>query len=758
MRAFMIGLLFCLILFPVPATSQELPEECTVGVASGSATADGRPLLWKNRDADAPNNEVAYFEDGRFKYIAITTAGHSQHIWAGANEMGFCIINSASRDLEGHSKSGMDNGEIMKKALQTCVTARNFEQLLIRTNTQGRQTNANFGVIDAFGGAVFFETGNYSYTRFDANDRNIAPYGYIVRSNFAETGGGSGGRTRFLRGDMLWKKAVQRNELSVEFLLREVARDLADESGAPYSIPLREKIGENPAGTILTETTINRWSTVSAVVCHGVLTRENPSLTTFWAVLGEPILSVAVPCWVIAQKTAGSLDNEPNSPLCSGVNDIKKRVYYDFGEKSRFLKTELLADIWETTYPAEDSIFHETETLLAQWRANYPTEVEVAGFHQRMAQRAFSAIQRVRQSLQEKIKPIRVGVYADFGADQKCVSETIAALSLDPEMEIRTLSGVDIANAALDNLDAVVFPGGSGSRQAGSLGDIGRKNVREFVAHGGGYVGICAGAYLGSDHPDYDWRLGLADAHVIDREHYERGKSLVNIELTPAGSRLLKEYNPGTIVRCYYANGPLLSPGQNPQLADYAALAHFQSDVHLTNDAPPGKMPGSTFLLEASYGTGKAVLCAGHPESTPGARWIVPRMVRSAAARATFDYASLWVKPDRFSDEILFTGDWVKQETSLLRKLISPDTAEKLAAMKALTEMGSRDFFQWLPGRLRDDDPEIRKAAAGLILELDYIPAVPDLEAAANRETDEAVKKAMVGALDQMHRALPNTP
>jgi len=758
MRALMIGLLFCLILFPIPVASQELLEECTVGVASGSATADGRPLLWKNRDADAPNNEVVYFEDGRFKYIAITTAGHSQHIWAGANEMGFCIINSASRDLEGHSKSGLDNGEIMKKALQTCVTARNFEQLLIRTNTQGRQTNANFGVIDAFGGAVFFETGNYAYTRFDANDRNIAPYGYIVRANFAETGGGSGGKTRYLRGDKLWKDAVLRNQLSAEYILREVARDLADESGERYEIPLKKKIGENPRGTILTDATINRWSTVSAVVCHGVLTKENPSLTTFWAMLGEPILSVAAPCWVIAQKTAAPLDDEPNSPLCSSVNDIKRRAYYDFGEKSRFLKTELLPDIWETNYAAEDSIFRETKRLLAEWRTDYPTEREVADFHQRMSQRAFSAIQRVQKSLQRKMKPIQVGVYADFGASDHCVIETVAALSLDPEMQVRKLSGVDIANAALDNVDVVVFPGGSGSKQACSLGEIGRTYVREFVASGGGYVGICAGAYLGSDHPDYDWRLGLADAHVIDREHYERGKSLINVELTPDGSRLLKEYGSKTTVQCYYANGPLLSPGQNPELNDFTALAHFKSDVHLTHDAPAGKMPGSTFLLEVSYGVGKVMLCAGHPESTPGARWIIPRMVRSAAKRELIDYAALWVKPDRFSSEILFTPDWVKQESGLLRKLISSDTREKLAAMKSLAEMGSRDFFQWLPGRLRDDDPEIRRAAAGMILALDYIAAVPELEAAANRETDETVKKSMAAALEQLRRVLPNTP
>ena len=35
-------------------------EGCTVGVASGRATPDGRPLLWKTRDGSAMNNEVYY--------------------------------------------------------------------------------------------------------------------------------------------------------------------------------------------------------------------------------------------------------------------------------------------------------------------------------------------------------------------------------------------------------------------------------------------------------------------------------------------------------------------------------------------------------------------------------------------------------------------------------------------------------------------------------------------------------------------------
>jgi putative intracellular protease/amidase len=44
--------------------------------------------------------------------------------------------------------------------------------------------------------------------------------------------------------------------------------------------------------------------------------------------------------------------------------------------------------------------------------------------------------------------------------------------------------------------DLVVFPGGSGSRQAAALEQEGRGAVWRFVEAGGGYLGVCVGAYL----------------------------------------------------------------------------------------------------------------------------------------------------------------------------------------------------------------------------------------------------------------------
>ena len=75
----------------------------------------------------------------------------------------------------------------MKLALMTCATVSEFEELLKKL-PKPLGVEANFGVIDAFGGAAYFETNNFYYTKFDVNDVKIAPKGYLIKTNFSFSG------------------------------------------------------------------------------------------------------------------------------------------------------------------------------------------------------------------------------------------------------------------------------------------------------------------------------------------------------------------------------------------------------------------------------------------------------------------------------------------------------------------------------------------------------------------------------------------
>jgi len=42
---------------------------CTVAVISGKYTKDGRPLLWKNRDTNYINNQIMFFNEGKYDFM-----------------------------------------------------------------------------------------------------------------------------------------------------------------------------------------------------------------------------------------------------------------------------------------------------------------------------------------------------------------------------------------------------------------------------------------------------------------------------------------------------------------------------------------------------------------------------------------------------------------------------------------------------------------------------------------------------------------
>lgn len=392
MRSTMHSGLAAIFLFVGAATAQSLPtdhqpgfEECTVGVASGRATRDGRPLLWKNRDASAVNNEVVYFDDGRYAFVGIVNAGQTKSVWGGVNERGFCIMNSLSTDLPGGSPTGLGNGALMRVALETCADLDDFAKLLVKTDKGGRRTKANFGVIDAQGGAAIFETSHTAHRLYDATDPETAPEGYIVRANFAMTGGGDGGRQRYERAGVLCRTAVDTERLDYQYLLRDFCRDL---DGA-------EKMGEQ----LRLQNSINRRSTVSAMVFHGVNEEENPALTTFWAILGEPILSVAVPCWVRAKGTAPELDGKERSPLCDLAIEIKKQSYVMAESGPLRLEPKGVAVTMPVTLAAEDRIFDHTEKAMNDWRRKLPAPRTVKEFHDEMARSALAGLRKAQKAL-----------------------------------------------------------------------------------------------------------------------------------------------------------------------------------------------------------------------------------------------------------------------------------------------------------------------------------------------------------------------
>ena len=367
-------------------------EECTTAVVSGAATPDGRPLLWKNRDIDEQNNKVVLVTDGVLAAVAIASIGSSSSVWMGANAAGFSIENSNSEDLEGTATGG--NGSFMRQALTSCSTVADFEALLVQTNVTGRATQANYGVIDAAGGAAMFEVGNHTYRKYDATDPTDAPLGFIVRTNFGFTGDGSGsGQVRYERAVDLLTAAALSGTLTHSFLLRSAARDLRNDIVDPYPLPYEGGQDGRPAGFIRTVYSISRTTTRSCTVFRGVLGGEDPRLTTMWTILGEPVCSIALPVWPLAASVPVELGGPSTAPLGDAAI-VKKGLCYHLVTSPEYIDTGALDDglgggVFAYTEAIEDRALIRAEAALEAWRAAAPSPTAVAQFQNALTLESF---------------------------------------------------------------------------------------------------------------------------------------------------------------------------------------------------------------------------------------------------------------------------------------------------------------------------------------------------------------------------------
>ncbi len=367
-------------------------QECTTAVVSGAATPDGRPLLWKNRDTEERDNKVVLVTDGPLAAVAVASVGASSSVWMGVNAAGFAIENSNSEDLEGTSGGG--NGTFMRQALATCSTVADFEALLVLTNAAGRTTRANYGVIDATGGAALFEVGNHTFRKYDATDPVDAPNGFIIRTNFAFTGDGSGtGQVRYARAVDLLTAAALSETLTHAFLLRSASRDLKNDVVDPYPLPYEGGQDGRPAGFIRTVYSINRTTTRSATVFRGVLPGEDPRLTTMWTVLGEPVCSIALPVWPLAGAVPSELGGTSTAAVCDEAI-VKKGLAYHLPTSPEYIDTAALDDglgggVFSFTEAIEDRALAQAEAALQAWRASPPTSTDVGNLQSRLATDSF---------------------------------------------------------------------------------------------------------------------------------------------------------------------------------------------------------------------------------------------------------------------------------------------------------------------------------------------------------------------------------
>ncbi|MCG8412362.1 MAG: DJ-1/PfpI family protein [Bacteroidales bacterium] len=356
-------------------------------------------------------------------------------------------------------------------------------------------------------------------------------------------------------------------------------------------------------------------------------------------------------------------------------------------------------------------------------------------------------------SCTQKENIIKVAVFNGNGASPICVIETKEALLIDSDISVSEISSSEIMKGCLANFDVLVFPGGSGSKELNNLGDQGKEIVRNFLTKNGkGIIGICAGSFLLSKTEGYP-SLQLGNVRVIDRVHYARGKGLIEFELTNEGKKIFPELV-GRKAYCQYYDGPIL--GQIKEKENFKAIGKYVTDIHPNKGAPKNVTPKKLFLYNEKIGEGKLFAISGHPESTPGMRWMLPRMVRWVSNQKMVSYTPSVVRPDIYNQVVLFDQKQKRVEKKYWWQLFHPSPDSIIIAMEQLHFMHSRPAVRWNMGLLRSKHAEVRLKAVELLFDSEYTAALPDIKDIFELEENALNKEKMSEIIKKMNRIKNN--
>ena len=357
---------------------------CSSAVISGKVTPDGRPLLWKNRETGHLLNHMAYVKGEKYDFVANVNSDNfpaKKEAWIGSNTAGFALMNTQSYNLEkgdiADDDRGPKNGEVIYRALEVCATVADFCHFL-DTISKPSGIEANFGVIDAQGGAAMFEVDEHSYQMFDANDPNVAPHGYVARTNFSNGGelNVGYGYVRYLEVERVLSKACAMGGITPQLIFTDLARSFRNNI---LDIDLRSGNYNYPktSGWFIDQDFIPRKDTSCSIVVQGVKKGENPELSILWTVLGYTPTSLAVPVWVKNNLPAmvsydAALKTSPLSAAAWKLANEKVFHYRQGGGTNHYLHWENLYNlqgtgIMQRLIPIEEEVYRQTLPVQENW-------------------------------------------------------------------------------------------------------------------------------------------------------------------------------------------------------------------------------------------------------------------------------------------------------------------------------------------------------------------------------------------------------
>ena len=210
----------------------------------------------------------------------------------------------------------------------------------------------------------------------------------------------------------------------------------------------------------------------------------------------------------------------------------------------------------------------------------------------------------VTGSLKQKGIIADVLIYTDVGTWDEGVT------AFEKFLEFKDLTWYECDDSYIENnnliglYNAIHFPGGSSAQYNAQINEDGLSHIRDFVAAGGGYLGICAGSSFACDRviwqgETYDYPLDLfAGVGYGPIEEIAPWPTYTITSIAMNASNPINQYEPSSEDIMYY--------GGDSFYADEGQEMQVIGTYDLYNNDPA--------VINFQYGEGRVVLFGPHPE------------------------------------------------------------------------------------------------------------------------------------------------
>ncbi|HAF27937.1 MAG TPA: hypothetical protein DCG75_02720 [Bacteroidales bacterium] len=322
---------------------------------------------------------------------------------------------------------------------------------------------------------------------------------------------------------------------------------------------------------------------------------------------------------------------------------------------------------------------------------------------------------------------IAVGIYRATGYEYNSINLIAEALKIDAGIVYVTLTDADVLKTKLENIDVIIFPEIENGQIIDQLDDELAEIFKNFISKKGA-IALCNGSCI---------MLKAQDCQTLDLVDLNFEKDSMNNSLLSRTSFNLNE------------NGEKIFP----ELKGYKDLYMDKCDNNIveTDTLKGNKILGfmsnsetaNPIFITSKFNSGKIFISNTHPETTPGMRWMIPRIVRWVYNQEFIFYNKKVFRPDYYTNELIFDDEKAKKLQKLELQLEKGKKDEVIEAMDELEKFSPYLVAEKIRHLLAEKNNEIKLRAAKFLVDIEYTLAIEDLKKVIKTERSKKVKEQL---------------